>query len=54
MFSPFWFNLLIGLLGLGWMVYLCYQAFTGEEWQDDESEPLPPLDLMDNVGSEER
>lgn len=51
MFSPFWFNLLIGgafLFCLGLMMY--------DAWKDSaqDLDEFPPLDLLDSVGSEEQ
>ena len=51
MFSPFWFNLLIGgafLFCLGLMMW--------DAWKDsaDMGSDLPKLDLLDSVGSEEQ
>lgn len=50
MFSPFWFNLLIGIAFL-----ICLGIMMFDAWQDSaqDLDEFPPLDLLDSVGSEE-
>lgn len=50
MFSPFWFNLLIGIAFL-----ICLGIMMFDAWKDSEDmeSDLPKLDLMDTVGSED-
>ena len=50
MFSPLWFNLLLGAGFIACLGFMMYDA-----WEDSKQdiEEFPPLDLLDTVGSEE-